>query len=153
MWNQGPSAAIRASRPTPSRPAGEAAEGRVTSRSPGAAAARADVAGARRPQTVEGVDELAGARERGVIGQDARRAARPIAASRSAGSASAWQTSSVVLGDQDRSPSRNSVSSPGQRSLMIGVPQAAASNSRTLGDQPAARMSARVTFSVKRWLA
>ena len=33
---------------------------------------------------------------------------------------------------------------------MIGVPQAAASNSRTLGEQPAATMSARVTFSVKR---
>ncbi len=36
-------------------------------------------------------------------------------------------------------------------SLMIGVPQAAASNSLTLGDQPAAIMSARVTFRVKRW--
>jgi hypothetical protein len=39
---------------------------------------------------------------------------------------------------------------PCQRSLMIGVPQAAASNRRTLGDQPASIMSARVTFKVKR---
>jgi hypothetical protein len=33
---------------------------------------------------------------------------------------------------------------------MIAVPHAAASNSRTLGDQPAAIMSARVTLSVNR---
>ena len=44
----------------------------------------------------------------------------------------------------------NSSSSPSQASLMIGVAHAAASNSRTLGDQPAATMSARVTLSVKR---
>jgi hypothetical protein len=36
---------------------------------------------------------------------------------------------------------------------MIGTPHAAASNSRTLGDQPARTMSARVTFSVKRCAA
>ena len=40
--------------------------------------------------------------------------------------------------------------SPGQSSEMIGVPHAAASNSRTLGEYPAARMSARVRFKVKR---
>ena len=34
--------------------------------------------------------------------------------------------------------------------LMMATPQAAASNSRTLGDQPSATISARVTFSVKR---
>ena len=45
----------------------------------------------------------------------------------------------------------NSVSSPAQRSLTIGVPQAAASNRRTLGDQPAFTMSVRVMLSVKRW--
>jgi hypothetical protein len=39
------------------------------------------------------------------------------------------------------------VSSPGQRSLITGVPQAAASNSRTLGEKPAEIMSARVMFS------
>ena len=33
---------------------------------------------------------------------------------------------------------------------MIGTPHAAASKRRTLGDQPAATMSARVTLSVKR---
>ena len=38
-------------------------------------------------------------------------------------------------------------------SLTIGVPQAAASNNRTLGDYLAWTMSLRVTFKVKRsWL-
>jgi len=36
---------------------------------------------------------------------------------------------------------------------MIGVPHAAASNSRTLGDHPAAIIAVRVMFKVKRWLA
>ena len=52
--------------------------------------------------------------------------------------------------DQDLAPGQQISSSPGQRSLMIGTPQAAASNRRTLGDQPAGIMSARVMFSVKR---
>ena len=47
-------------------------------------------------------------------------------------------------------PGSSSVSRPAQRSDTIGVPQAAASNSRTEGDHPAAIMSARVTFSVQR---
>lgn len=42
--------------------------------------------------------------------------------------------------------------SPGQLSEMIGVPQAAASNSRTEGEWPKVRLAARVTFSVNRWL-
>lgn len=41
-------------------------------------------------------------------------------------------------------------SRPAQRSLISGVPHAAASNNRTLGEWPAATMSARVTLSVKR---
>jgi hypothetical protein len=44
----------------------------------------------------------------------------------------------------------NSSVSPGQLSLITGTPVAAASKRRTLGDHPAAIMSARVTFSVKR---
>ncbi len=39
---------------------------------------------------------------------------------------------------------------PFQASLTIGVPQAAASNSRTLGENPAAIMSARVRLRVNR---
>ena len=41
-------------------------------------------------------------------------------------------------------------SRPGQRSEITGTPQAAASKRRTLGDQPAARISSLVTFSVNR---
>ena len=48
-------------------------------------------------------------------------------------------------------PGRKIESSPSHQSLMIGVPQAAASKSRTLGDHPARIMSARVTLSVNRW--
>ena len=51
------------------------------------------------------------------------------------------------------SPILKKVPRPGHSSLMIGVAQAAASNRRTLGEKPAATMSARVTFRVKRcWL-
>ena len=47
----------------------------------------------------------------------------------------AWRDSRISR------PGVNSVSSPGQLSLTIGVPHAAASNSRTLGENPAATMS------------
>ena len=55
-----------------------------------------------------------------------------------------------IVGEDDLFTRREDLSIPGQRSEMIGVAQAAASNSRTDGDQPAAIMSARVTFSVNR---
>ena len=55
-------------------------------------------------------------------------------------------TSSAVSASKISAPGWNSSSSPGQTSLMIGTPQLAASNRRTQGDQPAATMSARVTF-------
>ena len=45
-------------------------------------------------------------------------------------------------------PGSKKRSSPGQVSLTIGVPHAAASNSRTLGEYPACTMSLRVTFNV-----
>jgi hypothetical protein len=79
------------------------------------------------------------------------RARRPIAI-RSVSSISCRQRS-VSLGVRAMSLSEsgvNRVSRPSQASLMIGVPHAAASKSRTLGDHPAATMSARVTFSVNR---
>ncbi len=47
-------------------------------------------------------------------------------------------------------PGSSMLSIPSHLSEMIGVAQAPASNRRTEGDQPAAIMSARVTFSVKR---
>ena len=47
-------------------------------------------------------------------------------------------------------PGSRIVSRPGHTSLMIGVPHAPASNSRTLGEYPASTMSRRVTFNVKR---
>jgi hypothetical protein len=48
------------------------------------------------------------------------------------------------------SPGVKNVSIPSQRSETIGIPQAAASNRRTLGLKPAAIISRRVTFNVKR---
>ncbi len=55
-----------------------------------------------------------------------------------------------AIRQQDLAAGLESLSSPSQTSEMIGVAQAAASNRRTLGLHPAATMSARVTFSVKR---
>ena len=84
--------------------------------------------------------QLARPRRGGVRGQHAlARAAAPIARRRSSGqSRKVRRTSSAVSARRISSPGRNRDSSPSQASLMIGTPQAAASNSRTLGDQPAA---------------
>jgi hypothetical protein len=80
------------------------------------------------------------------------RARSPIACrSRSGTSRSSRRTSAGPSASAISRPGASTLSIPSQRSLTIGVPQAAASNSRTLGDQPAAIMSARVTLSVQRW--
>ncbi len=60
-------------------------------------------------------------------------------------------TSPVLRAMRIASPSGKRSVRPGQSSLMMGVPQAAASKSRTLGDQPIRRIAARVTLSVNRW--
>jgi hypothetical protein len=54
------------------------------------------------------------------------------------------------VGEDDLAAGHQQVLDPSQRSEMTGTPHAPASNRRTEGDQPAAIMSARVTFSVKR---
>jgi hypothetical protein len=59
-------------------------------------------------------------------------------------------TSSLPRPRQISMPGAKIDSMPSQRSEITGVPQAAASNSRTLGLWPARIMSARVTFRVKR---
>ena len=64
--------------------------------------------------------------------------------------ASAASTSSGASARAICAPGERIASSPSQLSDRMGVPQAAASNRRTLGLWPARTMSARVTFRVKR---
>jgi hypothetical protein len=80
-----------------------------------------------------------------------RRARRAIALRSASGiSLSAASTSGAERQTRISRPGSSTDSSPSQGSVRIGVPQAAASNSRTLGDHPARTMSRRVTLSVNR---
>jgi hypothetical protein len=91
--------------------------------------------------------ELLGPPARAMPGKYSLAAAAPIS---SPEFCSAAMTSAVSVASTISRPGTSTSSIPFHRSEMIGVPHAAASNSRTEGDQPAATMSARVTFSVKR---
>jgi hypothetical protein len=62
-------------------------------------------------------------------------------------------TSSVSSAMRISCPGSKNASRPAHQSEMTGSPHAAASKSRTLGDQPACTISARVTLRVKRWRA
>jgi hypothetical protein len=67
-----------------------------------------------------------------------------------AGSAVSRPTSSLRSASSISVPGVKRLSIPSHLSEITGTAQAAATNSRTEGDQPAAIMSARVTFNVKR---
>jgi hypothetical protein len=75
------------------------------------------------------------------------RAARPISSASPASASITWPDVSARMISR---PGTSRSSMPSQRSEMTGTPHAPASKRRTEGDQPAAIMSARVTFSVKR---
>jgi hypothetical protein len=59
----------------------------------------------------------------------------------------------VVSATRISRPGSKNASMPSHQSVITGTPQAAASKRRTLGDHPAATMSARVTLSVNRCAA
>jgi hypothetical protein len=78
----------------------------------------------------------------------ARAASATASRPASSGSRNASSTAAASSARMISRLGRRIVSMPSQMSEMTGVPQAAASNSRTLGLWPARTMSARVTLSV-----